>query len=147
MSAPTPTDEVDELIERMRAVRASGYDHAGALHGEAKRLVDWKEYVRSKPLVSIAVASLVGFSVVRGTFRSSSPSPSSTSAPGTNSVLMPTSSNQASWKSSVIALATNVATTAVKHYFTTLVQRGKTGGGFHDRFRNAGSKEETIGSD
>lgn len=145
MSVPTPTEEVDELIERMRAVRASGYDHAGALHGEAKRLVDWKEYVRSKPLVSIAVASLVGFSVVRSTLRGSSPLTSSSL--GFSPVTTPSSSNQVTWKNSVIALATNVATTALKHYFTTLIQRGKTEGGFHDRFRNSGSKEERVESE
>ena len=145
MSVPTPTEEVDDLIERMRAVRASGYDHAGALHGEAKRLVDWKEYVRSKPLVSIAVASLVGFSVVRSTLRSSSPLTSSSL--GFSPVTTPSSSNQVTWKNSVISLATNVATTALKHYFTTLIQRGKTEGGFHDRFRNSGSKEERVGSE
>lgn len=144
MIAPVPTDKVDELIEQMRAVRASGHDHAGALHGEAKRLVDWKEYVRSKPLVSIAVASLVGFSFVRGAFRGSSPS---SSASKINSVVMRSSPNQVSWKSSVIALATNVATTALKHYFTTLIQRGKAEGGSNDRFRNSGSKEERVGSD
>jgi hypothetical protein len=146
MSAPTLPEEVDELIERMRAVRASGYDHAGALHGKAKRLVDWKEYVRSKPLVSVAVASLVGFSVVRGTFRGSSPSTSS-SASGLHPAVTPSSSNQATWKRSVISLATNVATTALRHYFSTLIQRGKMEGGFHDRFRDAGSKEERVGSD
>ena len=145
MSVPTPTEEVDDLIERMRAVRASGYDHAGALHGEAKRLVDWKEYVRSKPLVSIAVASLVGFSVVRSALRGSSPLTSSSL--GFSPVTTPSSSNQVTWKNSVISLATNVATTALKHYFTTLIQRGKTEGGFHDRFRNSGSKEERVGSE
>ncbi len=145
MSAPTPTEDVDELMERMRAVRASGYDHAGSLHVDAKRLVDWKEYVRSKPLVSIAVASLVGFGVVRSTFRGTSPPTSS--SPEFYPAVTPSSSNQATWKSSAISLATNVATTALKHYFTTLIQRGKTEGGFHDRFRNSGSQEERVGSD
>jgi len=147
MSAPIPTEDVDELMGRMRAVRASGYDHAGSLHVDAKRLVDWKEYVRSKPLVSIAVASLVGFGVVRSTFRGTSSSPSSSSSPEFYPMVTPSSSNQATWKSSLISLATNVATTALKHYFTTLIQRGKTEGGFHDRFRNSGSEEERVGSD
>ncbi len=147
MSVPTPTDEVDEIMERMRAVRASGHDHAGALHGEAKRLVDWKEYVRSKPLISIAVATLVGFSVMRSTFGASSPSTTTSPSTGFQPLVTPSSSNHATWKSSVISMATNLATTALKNYFSTLLQRGKSEGGFHDRFRNSGSKEERVGSD
>ena len=68
MDASKPESDVNELLARMQKVRASGYSHAGELHGEAKRLVDWKEYVRSRPLTSIAVASLVGFSIVRSAF-------------------------------------------------------------------------------
>lgn len=144
MSVSKCTDDGDELLSRMQAVRASGYDHAGELHGEARRLVDWKEYVRSKPIMSVAVASVIGFSMIRSTLGMSSqtnPLPSR----NTN-VLENSTSSQSSWKSGAIALVSNVATTALKHYFASLLQRRSTEGGFNDRFRNTGSKEQNIGS-
>ena len=72
MNGTKSAGDVDELLARMQSVRACGYYHAEVLHGEAKRLVDWKEYVRAKPLMSIAVASLVGFSIVRSTLLANS---------------------------------------------------------------------------
>ena len=125
-------------------VRASGYNHAGELHGEAKRLVDWKEYVRSKPLMTVAVASLVGFSVVRsalGTNSIASPARQSNITPLVNS-----RASKSSWKSAAIALVANVASTAVKHYLASLIKPTKSEGGFNDRFQNNGSKEQSIGS-
>ncbi len=144
MDLSKPAVDGDDLLARMQRVRASGYSHAGELQGEAKRLVDWKEYVRSKPLMSIAVASLVGFSFVR-------------SALGANSQVVParasshnalenSMSSQSSWKSGAITLVSNVALTAVKQYLSSLLQSRRTEGGFNDRFRNTGSKEQSIGS-
>ncbi len=145
MNASKQTGDVDELLARMQSVRASGHYHAGELHGEANRLVDWKEYVRSKPLMSIAVASLVGFSVVRSTLGTNSPA--NIPLPGRTTDFGNTKPNQASWKSGAIALVANVASTAIKHYFASLLQPRKTEGGFNDRFRNTSSKEQSIGSE
>ena len=144
MSVSTSTDDGNYLLSRMESVRASGYDHAGELHGEAKRLVDWKEYVRSKPIMSVAVASLIGFSVVRSTLGKSS---QTNQVPlGTINSLESSTPSQSTWKSGAIALVSNVATTAIKHYLASLLQRRSTEGGFNDRFRNTGSQEQNIGS-
>ncbi len=144
MNASKLTGDVDELLARMQSVRASGRYHAGELHGEANRLVDWKEYVRSKPLMSIAVASLVGFSVVRSTLGTNSPR--SHPLPDKTAVFENAKSSQSSWKSGAIALVANVASTAIKHYVASLLHPRKTEGGFNDRFRNSGSKEQSVGS-
>ena len=144
MNASKLSGDVDELLARMQSVRASGHYHAGELHGEANRLVDWKEYVRSKPLMSIAVASLVGFSIVRSTLGTNSSA--NNPPPGSPAVFENAKSSQSSWKSGAIALVANVASTAIKHYFASLLQSRKTEGGFHDRFRNTGSKEQSIES-
>lgn len=144
MNASKLSGDVDELLARMQSVRASGHYHAGELHGEANRLVDWKEYVRSKPLMSIAVASLVGFSIVRSTLGTNSSA--NVPPPGRPAVFENAKSSQSSWKSGAIALVANVASTAIKHYFASLLQSRKTEGGFHDRFRNTGSKEQSIES-
>ena len=136
--------DVNDLLARMQKVRSSGYNHAGELHGEAKRLVDWKEYVRSKPLLSIAVASLVGFSIVRNTVGTNShANPARASS---NNSLENLKSSQTSWKSGAMGLVANVALTALKHYLASLLQPRNSEGSFNDRFRNTGSKEQSIGS-
>ncbi len=144
MDAAKPAGDVNELLSRMQSVRACGYNHATELHDEAKRLVDWKEYVRSQPLISIAAASLIGFSVVRSTLgtnsQSNPPLPSSTTA------LENSKSSQSSWKSGAFALVASVATTAAKYYLMTLLQPRRAKGGFNDRSCNADSKEQSIGA-
>ena len=50
--------EAEQIVERMCSVRNAGYDHVVALQGEAKRLIDWKEYARAKPILT----TLPGFS-------------------------------------------------------------------------------------
>ena len=144
MEPSEPIGDVDELLARMHRVRASGYNHAGELQGEAMRLVDWKEYVRSKPLMSIAVASLVGFSVVRSTLGTTSQvNPAFANG---NNTLENSTPSRSSWKSAAIGLIANVASTAAKHYLASFLQPHKSEGGFNDRFRSAGSKEQSIGS-
>lgn len=150
MEASKPFGDADELLARMQLVRESGYCHADELHSEARRLLDWREYVRSKPLMSIAVASLIGFRFVRGALRSS---PRLQAAIPVNAAILQDSkssqssqSSQSSWKSVAFALAANVASTAAKHYLVSLIQPRRSEGGFNDRFRNSGSKEQSIGS-
>ena len=150
MDAAKSAGDVDELLARMQSVRACGNYHAEELHVEAKRLVDWKEYVRSQPLISIAVASLVGFSIVRSTLgtnsQSNHPLPCSTTDLEDFKPGQPRQSSQSSWKSGAIALVSSVATTAAKYYLVALLQPRRTEGGFNDRFRNTDSKEQSIGA-
>lgn len=147
MDAAKPAGDVNGLLSRMQSVRACGYNHATELHDEAKRLVDWKEYVRSQPLISIAAASVIGFSVVRSTLgtnsQSNPPLPSSTTALENSKS---SQSSQSSWKSGAFALVASVATTAAKYYLMTLLQPRRAKGGFNDRSYNADSKEQRIGA-
>ena len=134
--------DVEALVERMRMVRATGYDHASELHGEAKRLVDWTEYVRAKPFVSIAVASLLGFSIVRSAMRvvcePSSPVLAAKSSPNA------TRSIRSTLASGLVTLATSIASSAIKNYFATHAQRRIREEGSDDRFRNFNSKDQQV---
>lgn len=113
--------EVAALIERMRYVRSAGNLHASELQGEAQRLVDWKEYVLAKPLVSIAAASVFGFALARSTMRAIS----RTTRSSNDSQSRPTaeSSVLANVASGAMALGTSIASSALKSYFANLVQR------------------------
>lgn len=51
----------DDLIARMNAIRNSSERHVVRMHAEAERLVDWREHVRSQPLVAVGVAAAAGF--------------------------------------------------------------------------------------
>ena len=116
MSAAQSKTEVDveQIIERMRSVRMSGHDHVVELQGEAKRLVDWKEYVRAKPILSVAVASLVGFGVVRNTLFVVSEPPPSLLAMGAPPV--DNKSIRSTIGSSIATLATSIVSNAVRTY-------------------------------
>lgn len=113
--------DVEAIIERMRYVRSAGHSHASELQGEAQRLVDWKEYVLAKPLVSIAAASVFGFAIVRSTIRAiSSTTPISYDAkirPAKESSVVANVTNGA------MALGASIVSSALKSYFANLVQR------------------------
>ncbi len=64
----------DDLVERMNAIRNSSERHVVRMHAEAERLVDWREHVRSQPLVAVGVAAAAGFFLVYRA-RGSSPPP------------------------------------------------------------------------
>ncbi len=144
MTGETPNSDHDAeaIIERMRLVRSAGHDHADELHGEAKRLVDWTEYVRSKPLFSIALASLLGFSIVRSAMRTVSepylPIAMARSLP------IPTKSIRSTLTTGFISLAMSIANSAVKNYFATLSQRNNSEGVYNDRFRQFNSKDQDF---
>lgn len=147
MDAAKPAGDVNELLARMQRVRACGYYHAEELHSEAKRLVDWKEYVRSKPLMSIAVASLVGFSIVRSTFGAKTQT--MLQLPSRNTVLENSrscESGQSNWKNGATTLITSIASTAAKYFVMTLLQPQKTDRGSNDRFQKASSEDQSMGA-
>lgn len=131
--------DVEQIIERMRSVRMSGHDHVVELQGEAKRLVDWKEYVRAKPLLSVAAASLVGFGVVRNSiFVVSKPSPSmlATGAPPVDN-----KSFRSTIGNSIAIMATSIVSNAVKTYIANMLQRGIAKGEINDRFQHDKPKD------
>ena len=128
-----PKTDTDQIIERMRLVRTSGKDHAIDLQGEAKRLLDWKEYVRAKPILSVVSATLLGFGVVRQLiFASSKPS----TIPSTiQSLKLEPSPLKTTLSSSIAKLASTIVTNAVKTYVANLMQHGAGKGNSHDRLQ------------
>jgi hypothetical protein len=62
------TDKIDGeyVVRRMEAIRSVSESHVADLRQEAQRMVDWREHVRSKPLLSAAVAVVAGWTLVRG---------------------------------------------------------------------------------
>jgi hypothetical protein len=131
--------DTSQIIERMRLVRRSGKDHAIDLQGEAKRLVDWKEYVKAKPILSVACASLLGFGLVRNLMLAASkPSPSSSTKQSTRSDPSPF---KTTLSSSVANLASTIVTNAVKTYVASLMQNGPAKGNSHDQFQHESSKD------
>lgn len=59
------SDQFDLLAARMHAIREVGQGHAEELHQEVKRAADWREHAKANPLLTTAVAGIVGFVVVR----------------------------------------------------------------------------------
>ena len=131
--------DTDQIIERMRTVRMSGKAHATDLQRKAKRLVDWKEYVKAKPILSVASVSLLGFGLVRNLMvAASKPSPSSPTRQPARSDASPL---KTTLSSSVANLAITVVTNAVKTYVANLMQHGTGKGNSHDRFQQESSKD------
>ena len=58
-------DEHAAIIGRMQELRSTGQMDVSELHAQAIRVADWREHVRSQPLLSMIAASIVGYSVVR----------------------------------------------------------------------------------
>jgi len=136
MNLPQPTeDEADLLIRRMRAVRSEGYSHAVEIQEEAKRLVDWKEYVLAKPLTTVAASILLGFVVVRKFARVA---PESQSQRLDTSQHLPTSTSLGSTIArGAFTLATSVASTALRNYISQFTQDFTAGRKSNDRFQES----------
>ena len=133
----------DEIVERMRQVRSSGFQRAVQLHDDAGRLFDWKEYARTRPLFSVAVVSMIGFGVVRmltpGPNKSNiySSSQRSIASQRPNSARMQIPSE---WRTSVIAIVSQFAQESLKKYLLNLVQRNVSERTSHDQSRNSNPK-------
>ena len=134
--------EAEQIVERMRSVRAEGYDHVVALQSEAKRLVDWKEYARAKPILFVAAASLLGFGLVRKTAQVVL-KPDSRTLIGENSLNDPRSF-RSTLTSSMATLATSMVSNAIKSYIANMMQRANSEGNSNDRLRNNGSKDDQF---
>lgn len=120
-SSQKSEDEADLLIERMRSVRSAGRFHVSKLQGEAKRMVDWKEYVLTKPIASVAAASILGFALIRGAVRAvpqTIPRRTLDKSEQSNE-----GSASSTFTSGAIALGASIASSALKSYFANLVQR------------------------
>ncbi len=97
----------EQIVSRMEAVRRYGRFHAIELREDAKKVIDWREHVRSKPLIAASLASTAGFLLFRLATRRLTKAPnfgaSSLRDPGTTS-----------WKSKLFDTATQLAYDALK---------------------------------
>jgi len=128
-------DEAELLIRRMRTLRSEGHSHAGEIQEEAKRLVDWKEYVLAKPLTTVAASFLLGFVIVRS-FANAKPESLSQRL---NSSLLPAASGSlgSTIARGAITLATSVASSALKNYVSQFTQDFTSGREPNDRFQES----------
>jgi hypothetical protein len=55
---------IDELLERMEAVRARLDHDARAAKQSVQEMTDWRRVVRKNPLISVTVAAVAGFLLV-----------------------------------------------------------------------------------
>lgn len=138
----------DDLIARMNAIRNSSERHVVRMHAEAERLVDWREHVRSQPMVAVGVAAAAGFFLL---YRSRGSSPSRVRTKkvraDSDSEKIDTATaekvNEATTRTSLasgaMAFVGTMAGNMLKQYATNYV-KGKLAGVHHDR--NADQQSE-----
>ncbi|MCA9130061.1 MAG: hypothetical protein KDB22_23400 [Planctomycetales bacterium] len=115
--------DAEEIISQMDRIRNLSESHVAEMHHQAERLADWREHVRSKPLMAVGVAAFLGFLLVKkGIATEKSPRPS---------VLEPVT-QRASVSSGVMAFFGSMASNALKSYVTHYVRKQFSGGN-HDR--------------
>ncbi|MEZ6137600.1 MAG: hypothetical protein R3C53_22155 [Pirellulaceae bacterium] len=117
--------DTESIVSQMHRIRNLTESHVAEMHHQAERLVDWREHVRSKPLVAVGVAAIVGFYLVNKVTGTEKPqeSPPLSNAPATA---------RASIGSGVMAFFGSMASNAIKSYVTHYV-RTQFSGGDHDR--------------
>ena len=117
-------DDVDGLSQRMDRIRGASRIHVADMQTEAGRLVDWREHVRAKPLVAVAAAVLVGFSLVSRKLKPDTP-------PLQSPDLCSSTTQRSSLASSVFSVAGSMAGNMIRNYVTSYV-REKLIGELHD---------------
>ena len=145
MKSKNPLDDVDDLLARMRNVREAGDHHVGDLQVEARKLSDWREYVRSWPLMSVAIATTVGFSAARNAANAVAQNGDTGAKPVF--VASTTIPRGPHWTSPAYDLAKGLVLSSIKQYLSTLVQRLATKEDSHDRSRNGTTTQQPSNSD
>ena len=130
MAGMTKADatSVESLIEQMNRIRNVSEIHVADMHHEAGRLVDWREHVRSRPLVSVAAAVMVGFSLIHRSRSSNTHTDRKLDAGGSTPV-------QASVATGVMSFAGALVSSMVKNYVLNYV-RQQLHGDSHDLKRS-----------
>jgi hypothetical protein len=112
--------DADQIVHQMQLARSAGREQIAELHVEAKRLLDWKEYVRSMPILTVAAASLFGYGVVRNAAlvfqRTNSP------ALNVDNAISSTKTLQSTLTASLSTLAMSILSNAVRSYLRKLTQ-------------------------
>jgi hypothetical protein len=58
-----------DVVQRMSIIRSKRVRRVAELHNEAERMTDWREHVKSAPIVAIASSALIGFIASRSVSR------------------------------------------------------------------------------
>lgn len=124
-SSSTNVDE-EVLVDRMNAIRNVSERHVAALHREAQRLVDWREHVRSAPIIAVTAASVVGYLAVSSVVGNKpSRTTVNTAAQSDGDALSQTA--KTSIGAGVMAFVGSLASLAVKQYATNYIRNSLKG--------------------
>lgn len=123
------TVDGEVLIERMNDIRNLSEQHVSALHHEAHRVTDWREHVRSKPLIAVAAAAVVGYSLFSGARGSKKHSTTNTTDEERDDEVVA----KTSVASGMMAFVGSLASAAVRSYATNYFRR-QFQGSSHDRY-------------
>lgn len=99
-------DDGNQLVSRMRDIRHVSRIHVADLQDEAQRLGDWREYVRARPLLSVAAAAAVGFVLTSRASSSKAPQAETAGSPPA----------RVGVASGVLAFAASLAGNAVREF-------------------------------
>ncbi len=116
------SDEADLLRSRMQSVRDRRAQRVGEIHSEAQRLVDWQEYVRSAPIVSLVGSVAAGFLAVSA-LRPGPPQPQSVRTTSPSSEPRVASGSNFQWMvAMVMPLVVNAGKKYLMHSLSTALQ-------------------------
>ncbi len=104
--------EADTIQNSMRSIRNRRHKRIGELKIEAQRLVDWREYVKTAPVVSVVSSVVAGFMVINAFKRTHSPKLQGTEAPSATPLNV-AEGTKLNW---LIAMAMPIVTQAAKKY-------------------------------
>jgi hypothetical protein len=129
-----------ELQARMAAIRANRIKRIAELQIEAHRLTDWREHVRSAPLVSVIGSAIVGFLAVKSLSSSSTKLTAKVDA-GVERATTATTATRPTMVQTLIGLGCNLAMTAGKQYFMQQIQNA-VNSNHHATFKNRASHDQ-----
>ncbi len=132
----------DDLIERMNAIRNASERHVVRMHAEAERLVDWREHVRSQPLLAVGVAAAAGFFLMYRSRGKTAPQPSPQAA-SPNADTAQETATRSSIASGAMAFVGTMAGNMLKQYATNYV-KAKFAGVHHDRNTDEPSEAHSL---
>lgn len=104
--------EADTIQNSMRSIRNRRHKRIGELKIEAQRLVDWREYVKTAPVVSVLSSVVAGFMVINAFKRTHSPKLQGPEAPSATPLKV-AEGPKLNW---LIAMAMPIVTQAAKKY-------------------------------
>ncbi len=124
------SDEANELLSRMHALRSTGDRDVQRLQDQMDRVTDWREHVRARPALSAAVAAVVGFTVVRAVFAQPSRK-NAAAAPALATVASTAAANPQEKRSatrSALAFAGGMASTFLRQWISEYIKNELKGG-------------------